>query len=119
MDLSRFHIISLANEFGNSVWGMVMRWGFFEKDTIGKQIVRSADSISANMSEAYGRYHYADRKRFCYYARGSLCETKNWMEICIERKLVDKEEGLEMIETMEKISRQINNYIRHLNSKST
>ena len=49
-------------------------------DTIGKQLVRSADSIAANISEGFGRYHFKDSKRFYYISRGSLFETKTWLE---------------------------------------
>ena len=88
MDLSGFKIIGQANLIGNAVWEEVIHWNYFEKDTIGKQLVRAADSISANLSEAYGRYSFADRKRFAYYARGSLCETINWLQKSSERGLI-------------------------------
>ena len=77
MDLDRFNLIGQADLIGDVVWEEVTKWKHFSKDTIGKQLVRAADSISANLSEAYGRYSFADRKRFAYYARGSLCETTN------------------------------------------
>ncbi|MEJ5995551.1 four helix bundle protein [Pedobacter sp. Du54] len=47
-----------------------MSWDFCAKDTIGKQICRAADSISANIAEGYGRFHYKENKNFCYYSRG-------------------------------------------------
>jgi len=41
---------------------VVDRWNYFQKDTVGKQLVRSADSIAANLSEGFGRYHYKETK---------------------------------------------------------
>lgn len=38
------------------VYETVLGWDNFNRDTLGKQIVRSADSIGFNISEGYGRY---------------------------------------------------------------
>jgi len=37
------------------------------------------DSIAANLSEGFGRYHYKEKKNFSYYSIGSLYETKTWI----------------------------------------
>lgn len=47
-------------EIGEKVWKIVNAWDYFAKDTIGKQLIRSTDSIAANISEGFGRYHYKD-----------------------------------------------------------
>lgn len=86
----------------------VLKWTHFQKETIGKQIVRSADSISANLSESFGRYSFAERKRFIYYARGSLCETINWLEKAISRELIDPEAAKEIKNKLAALSIQIN-----------
>ena len=62
-------------------------WDTFEKNTIGKQIVRSADSIGANIAEGYGWFFYKDRRLFCFYSRGSLVETIHWLEKCRARDM--------------------------------
>ena len=52
------------------------------------QLNRAALSISANIAEGHGRYHFNDRLRFCYYARGSLFETRSWLFKAIRRNLI-------------------------------
>ena len=99
---------------GRTVWEEVHSWGMFEKDTLGKQMVRAADSISANLSEAYGRYSIPDRKRFAYIARGSLCETLNWLTKSMERNLVIEESGQVIQMALEKLSFRLNAYIKSL-----
>jgi four helix bundle protein len=43
------------------------------------QLVRAGDSVGANIAEAMGRWHVADRRRLLFIARGSLYETEHWM----------------------------------------
>ena len=47
--LEDFKTYNKAMELGESVWSIVATWSYFEKDTIGKQLVRSCDSIAANL----------------------------------------------------------------------
>ena len=54
--LEKLEVYSLAENFSDKIWIIVSKWDYFLKDTIGKQIVRSADSISANIAEGYGRF---------------------------------------------------------------
>ncbi|MCF8332087.1 MAG: four helix bundle protein [Bacteroidales bacterium] len=46
-----------------------------EKYRIANQILRSSRSITANIAEGHGRYHYQENIQFCRQARGSLTET--------------------------------------------
>jgi len=55
--LEDFKAYNLAMEVGERVWSIVKEWNYFEKDTIGKQLVRDVDSIAANLSEGLGCYH--------------------------------------------------------------
>jgi len=51
--------------------------------------MKTLNSISANIAEAYGRYHHKDRQKFGYYARGSFEETKSWLRKSYQRKLLN------------------------------
>jgi four helix bundle protein len=81
-------IYQMAEELSDRVWEICIKWDYFAKDTIGKQLVRSTDSISANLAEGHGRYHFNDRLKYCYYARGSLEETKSWLNWSITMKFI-------------------------------
>ena len=52
--LEEFKIYNLSLELSDEIWKALLKWNHFDKDTIGKQLVRSADSISANLSEDWG-----------------------------------------------------------------
>jgi len=51
-------VYMLAEDLSNEIWDITTQWDFFAKDTVGKQICRTADSISANIAEGYGRFHF-------------------------------------------------------------
>ena len=118
MDLGRFEIIEEANSVGTIIWEQVITWKNFERDTVGRQLTRAADSISANLSEAFGRFSIPDRKRFSYYARGSLCETVNWIEKAVSRQLIDPELGADLLVTTRQLSMRLNAYIKSLDKLS-
>jgi four helix bundle protein len=60
MTLEELEVYRLAMDIGERVWSEVVRWDHFAKDTIGKQLVRAADSVAANLSEGYGRFHFKE-----------------------------------------------------------
>ena len=112
MKLEDFVVYNLAMDLGDVVYNLVIAWSIFDKDTIGKQLVRSTDSIAANLSEGMGRYHYKDRKNFCYYSRGSLFETKTWLQKAKNRNLIDEVTFVKIMEDVETIGVKLNNYIK-------
>ena len=73
-------VFRLAETLADEIWKMVSIWNYFEKDTIGKQLVKAADSIGANIAEGTGRGTPADNRKFIRIARGSLNETKYWLK---------------------------------------
>lgn len=70
--LDDLEVYTLANEIGEDVWNIVNDWNSFERDTLGKQFTRAADSISLNIAEGYGRFHFKENKNFCYYTAAVL-----------------------------------------------
>ncbi|MEE4359014.1 MAG: four helix bundle protein [Desulfococcaceae bacterium] len=72
-------VYNLAEKLSDLIWYAYDKWTEKAKRTMGYQIIRSADSIAANIAEGYGRYTPSDRKNFYRYARGSFEETKAWL----------------------------------------
>ena len=117
--LDTLNVYIMAENFSNDIWFIVDKWNFFQKDTVGKQLVRSADSISANIAEGYGRHFYAESKQFYYYSRGSITETQSWLGKSKVRMLVTEEEHEKLITGLETIHIKLNAYISWLrNAKS-
>jgi len=88
--------------------------GLFAKDTVGKQIVRSADSISSNITEGYGRFHYKENKNFCYFGRGSILETKGWLKKSKNRNLISETQFSELFEKLQMDHLKLNAYLKFI-----
>lgn len=112
--LDEFKVHDQALELGEEVWKIALSWKYFEKDTIGKQLVRAVDSIAANLSEGLGRYHTKEILNFCYYARGSLWETKTWIIKATHRELISKNQSDEIMNKLDIIGKMINTFIKSL-----
>jgi four helix bundle protein len=117
-NLGEFKAYNLSMALGEDVWKVVAEWNYFEKDTIGKQLVRSTDSIAANLAEGLGRYHYKEAKNFSYYSRGSLFETQTWLTKARSRDLITKEQFDKFMEDMGQIGKMINGYIKSIGQVS-
>jgi four helix bundle protein len=114
MKLEELHVYTLSMEMAEKIWTIVLEWDYFTKDTIGKQLGRAADSISANLSEGYGRYHFKENLNFSYYSRGSLFETKTWLTKSHNRNLICDEEFKIFIHEIDDIGIKLNNYIKSI-----
>ena len=108
-----------ANQLAEIIWNIVAKWNFFAKDTVGKQIVKSSDSIAANISEGYGRFFYKENLQFCYYSRGSLFETKTWIEKSYKRRLIIDENYEELMDRANSVQGKQNGYIKFLRNNNS
>jgi four helix bundle protein len=111
-------VYQLAEEIGDLIWDIVISWDYFARDTIGKQIVNSADSIGANIAEGTGRGSYADNRRFARISRGSLFEVKHWLRRAYKRNLLKEEEILKLQELVNELTPKLSAYIRSIGKKS-
>src|SRR5437763_1209155 len=80
----------LAAELSDELHALVGRWPARDRDTHGDQLMRSVDSIGANIAEASGRWYRTEQRRLLYIARGSLLETEHWMMRAETRGLLEK-----------------------------
>ena len=109
----------VAYRLSNLIWDIVVQWNNFSKDTIGKQFVRAVDSISANITEGYGRYTKKDKINFYRYAKGSILESIDWFKKAKTRKLIAEEEANTIKSDLEKLPRLINWLIKYTNDNLT
>lgn len=114
-NLNDLKVYVKAENLSDELWNEVYAWkDYFIKDTIGKQLVRSADSIGANIAEGFGRFHYKENKNFCYFSRGSLVETKGWVNKCLRRNLINQLKAETYLNELYQIHKMLNSYIKYI-----
>jgi four helix bundle protein len=114
--IDELEVYKLAMEIGEEVWKVVVKWDKFSKDSVGSQFCEASDSIAANIAEGHGRFHYKENKNFCFYARGSLLETKTWLKKAVSRKLLDEETFSRINALLSKCHLKLNMYIKSIGS---
>ena len=107
----------IAFKLSNEIWNMCVQWNYFAKDTIGKQMVRSADSISANVAEGFGRYSKKDKIKFYRYAFGSTKETMDWTLKAYHRTLMNKQQYSHIMGQLNQLPLEINSLIKFTNER--
>ena len=110
-------VYKLAERLANEIWHIVKGWDEFSKDTMGKQIIRSADSVGANIAEGNGRYNSQDNKRFVKIARGSLNETRHWLRLAYSRNLLTTEQVSNLRPIVDELSPKLNAYLNSLGNR--
>lgn len=119
--LETLEVYLMAEEFSDPIRNRVNEWDYFAKDTTGKQLVRAADSISANIADGYGRYFYKESEQFYFYAPGTTQETKARLSKCKRRKII---EAIVILQKADALLFKLNAYIKFVaaspkhNSKS-
>ncbi len=89
-DINDLEIYRLGMQVGEMTYQLVYKWDRLDKNTMGNQLIKASDSISANISEGYGRFHFKEQRQYCYIARGSLYETRTWLSKALIRSQNDK-----------------------------
>ena len=113
-DISAYRI---AFDLSNYVWNIVNKWNYFVKDTVGKQLVKAVDSISANIAEGFGRYFKKDKVNFYRYSYGSIKESFDWTEKANKRGLLKEKEYQHISEELKKLPKEINSLIKFTNER--
>ncbi len=85
-----------------------------EDFALTSQIRRSSLSISANIAEAFGRYHRANKLNFYYNARGSLCETLSHIHYAQQVGYMSVEQRNSLDSKLNEVWRQMNQIIKSL-----
>lgn len=92
-------------------------WEYFPKETVGKQLVKAADSIGANIAEGTGRGMPKDNQRFIRIARGSYNETKYWLRRAFKRNMVDEVQAENLNKIIDDLGPSINAYLKSIGGK--
>lgn len=110
-------VLQAAEAVADGIWRQVVHWGPFEREVVAGQLARAADSIGANIAESFGRFHYGEKLQFLYYARGSVFETKYWLNRAVARDLMSSGQGQDYASQLTNLARQLNAFASSLRTQ--
>jgi len=116
-NFERLRVYQLSERLADHIWEIVLEWNHFARDTVGKQVVRSAESIGANISEGCGRGRFQDNQRFVRIASGSLNETQHWLRRAYKRNLLTKEQINRLRPLIDELGPTLNAYLKSIGPK--
>jgi four helix bundle protein len=106
-----------ARELRKRMYAAARKLPDFEKYELGRQIRRAAVSLTNNIAEGHGRYHYLDEIKFQLQSRGSLAELLDDLNVCQDEDYLPTTEIVELKERAKEVQRLINGYIRFLRER--
>jgi four helix bundle protein len=116
-NFENLEVYRLSEKLADGIWDVVEKWEPLARETVGKQLIRAADSIGANLAEGVGRGSFQDNRRSVRMARGSLNETKHWLRRAYRRNLLNQE-TIGLLKTiLNELSPRLNSYLKSIGTK--
>ena len=112
-------VYQLSETLSDHVWEIVLKWDYLARDTVGKQLIRAADSIGANLAEGSGRGTDTEYKRFIRISSGSLYETRHWLRRAYKRKLLSQKQTETLTPLIDELTPTLNAYLRSIGTFKT
>jgi four helix bundle protein len=106
-----------AREFRKRMYAAARKLPDFEKYELGRQIRRASVSVTNNIAEGHGRYHYLEEIKFQLQSRGSLAELVDDLNVCEDEGYLPTTEVADLKELAREVQRLINGYIRFLRER--
>ena len=113
-DLEAYQV---AREFRKAVYGVTRKLPSFERFELASQIRRAAVSLTNNIAEGHGRYHYLEQIKFTLQARGSLQELIDDLNVCLDENYLPVDNANSLKQEGWRVYQLLNGYIRHLRDR--
>src|SRR5262245_2208949 len=105
-------VYKAAREFRKAMYEITRRLPDLEKYELASQIRRASVSLTNNIAEGHGRWHYLDHIKFLLQARGSLEELIDDLNVCDDEKYLPASEVMELKQRSLQVKKLINGYLR-------
>jgi four helix bundle protein len=103
-----------AREFSRKIAKVVKELPKNETTRLKDQMTRARRSITNNIAEGYGRFHYQENIQYCRQSRGSICEIVDDLIECREENYIDDQECCVLKEEGYSLMKILNSYIAYL-----
>ena len=108
------NVYKLAREFSRKVSELIKLLPKSEEYNLKPQMKRAKLSVTNNIAEGYGRYHYQENIQFCRQSRGSVCELIDDFNECYDEKYIKKAYCEELKKDAYNLIKVLNGYIASL-----
>jgi four helix bundle protein len=115
--LEDLRVLQVAEAIADDIWKQVSGWDRFARDVVGGQLCKAADSIGANIAESFVRFSSGEKIQFLYYSRGSLFETKYWLNRVLNRELMASNQVDTYSEKITQLARQLNVFVASIKNQ--
>ena len=112
-------VYKAASGFRRRIYELARSLPDLEKFALAQQMIRAAVSLTNNMAEGYGRYHWQESMQFFRHSRGSLMELVDDLTICRDQDYMAAPHYEELRKQAEDLLPQINGYLRYLRQKKS
>lgn len=112
-------VYRVAREFRKAMYQIAKQLPEAEKFGLASQMRRAAVSLTNNIAEGHGRYHYLDQIKFTLHSRGSLEELLDDLNVCEDEQYVRIDEIAPLREDGWRVRQLIDGYVRYLRQQTT
>ena len=117
--LEELEVYKKARELRIKISELVKHFPAEEKYRLVDQLIRASKSVTANIAEGFGRFHYQENIQFCRHSRGSLFEIIDHLICSLDEKYITNEQYLNLKNDTLFVIKLLNGYILYLkNAKS-
>ena len=113
----KLKVYAEARELRKDMYRLAKALPKTEQYSLASQIRRAAVSLTNNIAEGHGRYHYQENIQFLRHSRGSLEELLDDLNVCVDECYVDKD----YIESLKQdaciLLKKLNSYIKYLKGR--
>jgi len=110
-------VYQAAREFCKAMYSVTRQLPAHEKFGLASQIRRAAVSLTNNIAEGHGRYHYLEQIKFALQARGSLQELIDDLNVCDGEHYLPVNEAADLKQKGWRVYQLVNGYIRYLRER--
>jgi len=106
-----------GREFRDKISKLTKSFPSEEKYKLTDQMIRASRSVTANIAEGHGRYHYQENIQFCRQARGSLFELIDHLYVALDEEHIDNNDFNNYKSYIDEVIRLLNGYIKYLETR--
>jgi four helix bundle protein len=110
-------VYKFAREFRKRMYAVTRKLPSFEKFELASQIRRAAVSLTNNIAEGHGRWHFLDHIKFVLQSRGSLEELIDDLNVCEDERYLPLTEIADLKQQGWRVLKLLNGYLRFLRDR--